>query len=236
MTHEHKGQRDLVTSADLEAEAAIEQRLRAAFPSDSLLAEESGLTGTGKGRVWIVDPLDGTTNFRHGHPLYAASIALWIDGVSQVAVVAAPSLERTYWAVRGVGAYESGQPLRVASNELAFALLATGFSYERLELEHGALELFGQLLSEAREVRRGGSAALDLAFTAQGIFDGYWEYYLKPHDVAAGSLLVTEAGGIVTDVAGGTDYLYGQSIVAGSPSVHATLLERVRAGGPEHPG
>ncbi|MFQ5655830.1 MAG: inositol monophosphatase family protein, partial [Planctomycetota bacterium] len=187
-------------------------------------------------RVWIIDPLDGTTNFTHGHPFFAVSVAL-SEGKSLLAgVVHAPALGETYWARAGGGAFLNGDPIRVAApTRLQESLLATGFSYGRKEVGAGALERFGELLLGAREIRRGGSASLDLAYTASGTFSGFWEYHLKPHDVAAGALLVEEAGGIVTDVAGGRDFLLGGSIAAGNRAIHARLLETLKKG-PRHPG
>lgn len=233
---EHKGFRDLVTAADHEAERHIVSALGRRFPRDDVLSEESAHEASADGRLWIVDPLDGTTNYTHGHPLFAVSIGMWEAGEPRLGVVHAPALRETYWAESGAGAYRDGHRVAVTEEtDLAQALLATGFSYERRELERGGLEIFGTLLRRAREVRRGGSASLDLAQTAAGVFGGFWEYYLHPHDVAAGVILILEAGGKVSDVVGGEDFLFGRSIVAGSAAIHSQLLEILRAG-PPHPG
>jgi len=232
----HKGFRDLVTAADLASEDAILAGLRRLAPEVPILSEESADISEADGRagpLWVVDPLDGTTNFTHGHPLYSVSIALVESGVPRLAVIHAPELGpdpagRTWSAVRGGGAFEGDRPIEVSRKEdLGAALLATGFSYGRIELETGGFDAFGRLLRRAREIRRGGSACLDLAFTAAGIFDGYWEADLKPHDVAAGALLVREAGGRVTDFRDGDDWLFGRSLVAGGARIHHALLDEV---------
>lgn len=239
-----KGPRDLVTEADLAAESLIKAGLREHFGSVSVLAEENpdAEPRDPNAPLWIVDPLDGTTNFAHGHPLFAVSIALCENDRPQLAVTHAPALGETYAAARGQGAWSfdrfgsAPRRLRVSEEQqLSRALLATGFSYGRREIEAGGLRVFGRLLAAAREIRRGGSACLDLAHAAAGIFAGFWEYHLKPHDVAAGILLIEEAGGVVTDVRGDDDCLHGASLVAGNETIHAQLLEAL-ADGPDHPG
>lgn len=233
---ERKGPRDLVTAADHAAERVILEALAQRFPGDAMLAEESGAHGAPGERRWLIDPLDGTSNFAAGHPMFAVSVALWDADVARLAVVHAPALGETFCAEAGRGAFRNGERVRVAADaDLASVLLATGFSYARAELGEGAMGRFERLLGRSRDIRRGGCASLDLAFTACGIFGGFWEYHLEPHDVAAGALLVTEAGGRVTDVAGGGDFLFGRSIVAGAPAIHAELLQEL-AGGPRHPG
>jgi myo-inositol-1(or 4)-monophosphatase len=225
---EYKGRRDLVTDADRASESRIIEGLERLTPGVPILSEERPDPGVRAGWLWIVDPLDGTTNFAHGHPLYTVSIALCEDGAPALGVVHAPALGDTWSAARGRGAWRDGAQVRVSGEtDLSRALLATGFSYDRRELAEGALEVFARLLREAREIRRGGSAALDLAHVASGVFSGYWEPHLAPHDVAAGALLVREAGGIVTDYAGGDDWLFGGSIIAGTPAIHALLESRV---------
>ncbi|MEM7260895.1 MAG: inositol monophosphatase family protein [Planctomycetota bacterium] len=234
---ERKGGRDLVTDADRAAEARILEFLHEEYPEDAILAEESGWSGApDRGRLWIVDPLDGTTNFAHGLPIFSVSIALWIDGEPALGVVHAPVPGETFHAVRGHGAFCDRTPIQVSDTiAIADALLATGFSYRRRELDHGALRPFESLLRGAREIRRCGSACLDLAHTAAGVFDGFWEYYLQPHDLAAGAVLILEAGGRVTAVDGSDDFLHGGSLVAGGASIHTALLSELRSG-PPHPG
>ncbi len=231
---EKKGFRDLVTDADHASESHLVDGLKRLFPGDSIYSEESGEIRTKGDRRWILDPLDGTTNFSHGHPFFSISAGLWDRLGPLAAVIHAPLLGESWWAIRGQGCWHlpvTGEmvSLRLVDNEdLSSAFLATGFSYGRSELEHGALDLFRELLDEAREIRRGGSAALDLAHTAAGVFDGFWEFRLAPHDVAAGALLVMEAGGWVTDGFGGDDWLHGGSIVAGVPTVQRRILDKVQ--------
>lgn len=230
---EKKGFRDLVTEADHAAEARLIEGLKSLFPGDSIYSEESGEVSSAGDRRWILDPLDGTTNFAHGHPFFAISAGLWDPQGPLAAVIHAPLLADTWWAIRGQGAWHHPvtggvNSLHVKSkSDLSSALLATGFSYSRKELECGALSVFDGLLRDAREIRRGGSACLDLAHTAAGVFDAFWEFRLAPHDVAAGALLVLEAGGTVTDGFGGNDWLHGGSIVAGVPNLQAEIQSRV---------
>ncbi len=230
---EKKGFRDLVTEADHAAEARLIEGLKSLFPGDSIYSEESGEVSSAGDRRWILDPLDGTTNFAHGHPFFAISAGLWDPQGPLAAVIHAPLLADTWWAIRGQGAWHHPvtggvNSLHVKSkSDLSSALLATGFSYSRKELECGALSVFDGLLRDAREIRRGGSACLDLAHTAAGVFDAFWEFRLAPHDVAAGALLVLEAGGTVTDGFGGNDWLHGGSVVAGVPNLQAEIQSRV---------
>ncbi|MBI5431928.1 MAG: inositol monophosphatase [Planctomycetes bacterium] len=225
--------RDLVTAADLASERLIVSRLRARFPEHEIEAEEEVRDAARGGARWFLDPLDGTINFVHGLPAFAVSLGLYSDGVPEVGVVHAPRLGETFWAVRGGGAFLDGKRLTVSrATTLGESIVATGFPYKRNELRAAGradnLENFGRVYYEVRGLRRMGSAAIDLAYVAAGRFDGYWELYLSPHDVAAGALLVLEAGGEVTDFAGGGDWLRGQSLVAGGPAVAALLRERVR--------
>jgi myo-inositol-1(or 4)-monophosphatase len=223
--------RDLVTAADLASERLIVSRLRQAFPGHAIEAEEE-TRDAGDPRAgprWFLDPLDGTINFVHGLPAFAVSLALYEGGVPEVGVVHAPRLSETFWAVRGGGAFLDGKPIRAsATAELADAILATGFPYRRGELAHDNLENFARFYREVRGLRRLGSAALDLAYTAAGRFDGYWELHLAPHDVAAGALLVREAGGVVVDADGGEDWLRGGHIVAAGPRLVGAIRARVR--------
>lgn len=223
--------RDLVTAADVASERALVAHLREAFPDHAIEAEEetSDAARGGEDPRWFLDPLDGTINYVHGLPLFAVSAGLWIGGEPVVGVVHAPALGETFCAVRGGGATLDGVPLRVSRTaELADAVLATGFPYRRETLEHSNLENFQAFFHDVRGMRRMGSAALDLAYTAAGRFDGFWELHLAPHDVAAGGLLVQEAGGVVTDADGGRDWLRGKSLVAAGPGLHEAIRARVR--------
>jgi myo-inositol-1(or 4)-monophosphatase len=216
--------RDLVTDADRASEALILEALRREFPGDGIVAEESSPGERRAGRVWIVDPLDGTVNFAHGVPLFSVSVGFAVDGVPTAGCVHAPCLRETYSAAAGEGATLNGEKIRVSrQGDLSKALLCTGFAYKRNEVEENNLENFTRMEMAARGVRRLGSAALDLAFTACGRFDGFWELWLSPWDVCAGIVLVREAGGLATEIGGGPDPLHGGSILAANRSLHAAL-------------
>jgi myo-inositol-1(or 4)-monophosphatase len=220
--------RDLVTEADLASERCLVERLRRAFPGHAIEAEEAVHDARSSRPRWFLDPLDGTVNFVHSLPCFSISLGLYVDDQPEVAVVHAPRLSETFHALRGGGAFLDGQRLQVsATGTLADAMLATGFPYRRLEARASNLENFSALLMDVRALRRMGSAALDLAYVAAGRFDGYWELQLSPHDVAAGALLVREAGGLVTDLDGGEDWLRGGHILAAGPAVHALLRPRL---------
>ena len=226
-----KGRRELVTAADKAAERTVVQALLERHPDHGVLAEEGVLTPQGQASragdfLWIVDPLDGTTNFVHRIPFYCVAVALAWRGTPVLGVVHAPALDRTYTAARGTGAFCNGRPIRVtATADLRHALLATGFSYDRNEPGHDTnQERLGRALLECRDLRRLGSAELDLCLVADGAFDGYWELYLQPYDVAAGAVVVREAGGRVTDLNGGDDWLYGRHVAASNGALHEALL------------
>lgn len=223
--------RDLVSAADLDSERCLVEGLRAAFPAHAIEAEEETLDARGdEGELrWFLDPLDGTVNFVHGLPVFAVSLGLWRGAEPLLGVVHAPRLCETFRAVRGGGATLDGRPIRVSDcARLADAVLATGFPYRRETLEHSNLENFQAFFFEVRGLRRMGSAAIDLCYTAAGRFDGYWELHLSPHDVAAGGLIVREAGGRVADADGGEDWLRGGSLVASGPALFEAIRERVR--------
>lgn len=223
-------ERDLITKADYESERLLVERLRAAFPEHAIEAEEeTNDPSRGAGELrWFIDPLDGTINFVHRLPCFAVSMGLWSADGPEVAIVHAPRLSETFTATKGGGAHLNGEPIRVSGTErLAEAILATGFPYRRGELEHSNLENFGRFFYDVRGLRRMGSAAIDLAYTAAGRYDGFWELHLAPHDVAAGGLIVREAGGIVTDADGGGDWLRGGSLVAAGPGLHEAIRERI---------
>lgn len=222
-----KARHDLVTSADRESEAAITGILQRHRPQDAILAEEAGWTaGRGGECTWIVDPLDGTANFAHGLPMFSVSIACRRDDEIVAGVVFDPIGEDLFVAARGEGATWNGAPMRVSAKEsLDEAFLATGFPFRA----RGALDLylrcFRTLFLGARAIRRCGSAALDLAYTAAGVFDGFFEFRLSAWDIAAGELLIREAGGQVTDLDGGTTHLRSGNVLAGSPGVHRALRQ-----------
>lgn len=232
--------RELVTAADRAAERVVVGGILERFPDHGILAEEGELTAAGAASsaspfCWIVDPLDGTTNFVHGLPVYSVSIGLAHRGEVVLGVVHAPALDTTYAAARGLGATRNGAPIRCsATDQLADALLATGFAYRRDEPgRDDNTARFRRVLLACRDIRRLGSAALDLCLVAAGSFDGYWELDLSPYDVAAGALIVREAGGLVTDLAGGQQWLFGGSILAANRNLHGTL--RAAVGHPTDP-
>lgn len=228
---------DLVTQADLASERIVLDGLRAAFPDDGFLAEESGATAGAPGRRWYVDPLDGTVNFVHRLPIYAISVARVVDGAPDVAVVHLPALRETYLALRGGGCRLNGAPARVSATRVPDeALLATGFPYRRRVLRDNNLENFNRLFLRQRGIRRMGAAAADLAFVAAGRLDAFWELHLSPWDVAAGGLLVQEAGGVVDTIESGGDWLHGRNVLAGPADLVGELRAILLAGrGPGYP-
>jgi myo-inositol-1(or 4)-monophosphatase len=219
---EAKGAGDWVTAIDRESETAIVHVLRTETPEIPVLAEEGG--GSRGRRYWTVDPLDGTTNFMLGLPIVAVSVALVVEGRPAVGVVSGPLLDLSFSAVRGGGAWSNGHRLHVSDRPVERAVVATGFPFRHKELLPRHLSAFTKVFEAAEDVRRAGAAALDLAWTATGVFDGFFELRLGEWDVAAGGLLVEEAGGVVTDWAGDPNYLSG-SILAGTAATHRLLLE-----------
>jgi len=217
---------DLVTDVDHALDRLIRQRVRAARPDDALLTEESQAEAGSSGVRWIVDPLDGTTNYAHAFPHFAISIGVEVDGVRQAGVVYDPMRDELFEAERGGGARLNGRPIRASEvGELRRALLATGFAYDVHSRRTPNLVHFERFIGCAQAIRRAGSAALDFAYVACGRFDGYWELHLAPWDVAAGILLVQEAGGRVTDFDGGAPPDSGARIAASNGRVHAAMLE-----------
>jgi myo-inositol-1(or 4)-monophosphatase len=219
---QEKASGDYVTEVDRRAERAIGTLLRAEAPEVAVVGEELG--GQRSGRFWFVDPLDGTTNFFHGLPMFGVSVALLDGGRPVAGAVHAPLLGLTYSGARGLGATGEGRPLRVSSRDPATAVVATGFPFRVKDRLPEYERLLTPALRTFEDLRRPGAASLDLAWVAAGTLDGFFEVGLSPWDVAAGGLLVEEAGGRVSDWDGGPDYLSGD-ILAGNPSVHAALLE-----------
>jgi myo-inositol-1(or 4)-monophosphatase len=219
-----KGKRDLVTAADREAESSVLARIRAAFPDDAILSEESLPTQKMAPRLWILDPLDGTTNFVHRLPHFAVSLAFYEDGVPLAGCVFNPLLGECYTASRGGGAFLNGAPI-VCSKQTALSecLLTTGFHYKLEQLQDNNLQHFVDVALQVRGVRRLGSAALDLCYTADGRYDGFWELHLSAWDVAAGVLIAQEAGCVVSDFAGGGDWLFGGRVIAANPNLHGQI-------------
>ncbi|MHC4777741.1 MAG: inositol monophosphatase family protein [Planctomycetota bacterium] len=226
----YKGLRNPVTEVDEASEAFIRREIAKARPGDRVLGEEGGEDGGAGdgGRLWIVDPLDGTVNFMHGHPVFAVSIGLAVSGRMEVGVVHVPKTSETFHAARGGGARLGDKELSVSNQEdMGKALLATGFAYNRSKASQNNLDNFSRLSLSALGIRRMGAAAVDLAYVAAGIYDGFWEIHLAPWDVAAGGLVVSEAGGRVTDFAGGDGWLHGRNIVASNGSIHDDIRDHL---------
>ena len=228
---EFKGTVDLVTEADRAAEQLIVELIRKRFPGHDILAEEEGARYQGSDHRWIIDPIDGTTNFAHGFPWFAISIGVEVKESLVLGVVHNPCNGEFYLAERGCGASLNGRRLRVSATEqLSLALLATGFPYDRKESRVNNYDHFINFQQEAQACRRPGAASLDLACVAAGRFDGYWEMKLKAWDVAAGVLLVEEAGGMVTDFDGMPLRLDGRECLASNGLLHSAMQAVLRGG------
>lgn len=228
-TAQFKGAVDPVTETDHRAEAAVLEVLQSARPGDAVLAEESGGSRDLGGRRWIVDPLDGTVNFLHGIPQVSVAIALYEDGHPQVGVIVDPLRDETFEAVAGQGARLNGAPITVSARGLSEGVIATGFPYDRRRLGPRYAAIVGAVLEEAQGIRRFGSAALDLAWVACGRLDGYWEFGLAPWDIAAGMLIIREAGGAVTNHFGAPSTIVDSLYIAGNPRLHDELRKVVAA-------
>lgn len=225
-----KQRNDFVSEVDVQAEQEIINVLRRAFPSHGIFAEESGNTkGNNEDYQWIVDPLDGTTNFLHGFPHFAVSIALRYKGRLEIGVIYDPIRQEMFTAARGNGAQLNGRRIRVRNvSKLDSALLGTGFPLRHPVHIPAYLGMFEELLPRCAELRRAGSAALDLAYVGAGRLDGFWEIGLSAWDMAAGALLVQEAGGLVGDFAGGNEFLKNGNIAAGNPKIFKALLQSIQ--------
>jgi len=221
-----KQHNDFVTEVDKASEAAIIETLHTAYPDHSILAEESGATDRESEFQWIIDPLDGTTNFIHGFPYYCVSIALAHKGVVQQAVIYDPTRNDLFTASRGRGAYLNERRIRVGKlDRLSDALIGTGFPFRDGQGLNGYMRLFSEMTLSCAGLRRPGAAALDLANVAAGRLDGFFEQGIHPWDVAAGSLMVTEAGGLVGNYTGESDFLFQNEIVAANPKVYAQMIK-----------
>ena len=228
---EHKGAVDLVTEADKAAEAAIIKTIRQNFPDHDIIAEEGDYGSRTSSHCWIIDPLDGTTNYAHGFPWFAVSVGLEVEGEIVTGVVLNPHNREMFVAERGKGATLNGTPLSVSTVDvLDQSLLATGFPYDRKETDANNYDNFVNFQQAAQACRRPGVASLDMACVAAGRFDGYWEMKLKPWDVAAGKLLVEEAGGTLTDFAGEPFDIYGKECLASNGLIHQQMLDVLRDG------
>ena len=224
-----KGAIDLVTEVDLEVERAARALLGARFPDHDILAEELGGGQAGASHRWVFDPLDGTTNFAHGVPIFCSSLALEIDGEAVVGAVFDPNRQELFTAERGVGAWLNGVPMRTSSAAtLIDALLVTGFPYDVHTTLDEVVGLFAAFVAESRAIRRLGSAAIDLCWVAAGRMDGFWEERLQPWDTRAGALLVQEAGGRVTGLDGGLWQPDAGHLLASNDRLHDAMLQVVR--------
>ena len=224
-----KQRSDFVSEADLQAEREIIQTLRKTYPNHGILAEESGEQPGQDEHQWIIDPLDGTTNFLHGVPHFAVSIAFRHKNRLEAALVYDPIRQEMFIASRGESAQMNDRRIRVSNvAPLETALLGTGFPFRHPQHQPAYLNFFNALMGRCLEIRRAGAASLDLAYVAAGRLDGYWEIGLKPWDIAGGALLVLEAGGLVSDFAGGNDFLQLGNIVAGNPKVFKALLQEMQ--------
>lgn len=223
-----KSHNDFVTEVDQAAEDAIISTILEAYPGHGILAEESGNTQGAKDSdfVWIIDPLDGTTNFIHGFPVYAVSIALAFRGQVQQAVVYDPSRNDLFYASKGRGAYMNDRRIRVSKrSRMLEALIGTGFPFRKGDNFQRYMKMFEEVMVQCAGVRRPGAASLDLCYVAAGFYDGFFETGLSPWDVAAGSLIITEAGGLVGNFTGEADFLYRRELVAGSPRIYGQLVK-----------
>lgn len=229
---DQKGRNDYVTVVDLESQRVVVESLRTAFPTDTIVAEETLAAGFNQHanprRRWYIDPLDGTTNYIHAYPVFAVTLALEVDGDLVVAVTYSPMLRETFHAVRGEGAFLNDARMSVSKfSDADRILLGTGFPFRARHLLEIYLKSFSLFFNQARGVRRGGAAALDLAYVAAGRLDGFWELTLSPWDIAAGVLLVEEAGGRVTDFFGGRTYLESGHIIVTNGLLHDWMLDGI---------
>jgi len=223
---EYKGEIDLVTRVDRESQEIIHHIIKKNFPGHSILAEENLKVEKDGKLLWLIDPLDGTTNFAHSLPMFCVSIAFLVDGETTVGVVNIPLLGEMFYAVKGGGAFLNEKKINVSGEtDLGKCLLATGFPYDRRKVKENNVANFNKFIVRARGIRRMGAAAIDLCYTAAGRFDGFWEPKLYPWDMAAGFLLVQEAGGIVTDFSGNSFDPFMREIAASNGHIHQQMLD-----------
>jgi len=217
---------NLVTEIDKKSEALISDFIKKEFPGHGILAEESGKIKDGEEFIWVIDPLDGTTNFAHGFPVFSVSIGIQKNEKTIAGAVYDVMRNELYLAEAGSGASLNGKRLAVSKNSnLAHSLLVTGFPYNIKENPNNAIEKFALFLKNARAIRRLGSAAIDFCYVARGVFDGFWEVYLNPWDICAGKLIVEEAGGFVSDFNGNAISIYSSQILATNQEIHSQMIE-----------
>lgn len=224
-----KGLNQLVSYVDIQSEIKLIEGCRNAFPQASFITEEDTLGQPGEAEYyWIIDPLDGTTNFLHGLQVYSISVALVKNNLPVLGVVHCPAMNQCFAAIKGQGAFLNDHSIKTSNTpDLKNSLIATGFPYTEFEGMKNYLNLLEHLMKHTHGLRRMGSAAIDLCYTAMGIFDSFYETRLNAWDVAAGALIVEEAGGKVSDFNNGTNYLFGKQIIAGNKTVHKELLEQI---------
>lgn len=221
---------NLVTEIDKKSEATIINFIRKEFPTHSVLAEESGEHGTSSEYLWVIDPLDGTSNFAHGLPIFAVSIGVQKNGEIICGVVYEVMRDEIYSSEKGSGSFRNGKKLQVSTNDdLRKSMLVTGFPYDIQDNPDFAIERFAAFLKTSRAVRRLGSAAIDMCYVAAGVFDGFWEVYLHPWDICAGKLIIEEAGGVVTNFAGEEINIYSKQILATNKFVHQSMIQVLQA-------
>lgn len=225
-----KAQNDFVTQVDRMSEETIITQIKKSYPDHAILAEESGhQKGFNEDYCWVIDPIDGTRNFMHGVPHFAISIAVMKKGAVELGLVYDPIRQELFTATRGQGAYLNNRRMRISpAKKFEQTLIGTGFPYKNKEGIHTYLKTFQTVFANCGDIRRAGSATLDLAYVACGRLDGFWESGLQLWDVAAGALMIKESGGMVTDFKNGEDYLEGGTIVAGNPKVHKELLQIIQ--------
>lgn len=221
----YKTERDLVTPVDRAVEEFIVSEIRNRYPDHDIYGEETGRSGPGSGACWVIDPIDGTTSFVHGLPFYSVSIAFQKDDQTRIGAVYAPVLDELFFAEKSCGAFLNGRPIRVSKTDrLIHALVATGFACIRAGWSRNNLTYLNRILPRIRDIRRTGSAALDLCYVACGRFDGFWEMNLNLYDIAAGALIVTEAGGRMMDFNGGSDFP-GSGTIAVNRALETAFLD-----------
>lgn len=225
----YKGRNDLVTDADIAAEEKIIGVIKNHFPDDQILAEESsGEHVLPVERTWLIDPIDGTTNFAHGFPVFCVSIGLWKQQKPKMGLVLEVNSGECFYATAGEGAFLNETPIQVSAiSKSNYAMIGTGFPYNDMSLSTNYIRFFKWLLQRTQAVRRPGAASYDLCCVAAGRFDGFYEYSLNPWDVGAAGLIVKEAGGMITDWEGGDNWLFGERVVAGNADIHAFLLRAI---------
>ncbi|HSL92963.1 MAG TPA: inositol monophosphatase family protein [Candidatus Limnocylindrales bacterium] len=232
----YKGEINLVTEVDRRSEAYIMERIRSSFPDHGILSEESPEILSSSAYRWIVDPLDGTTNFAHGYPCFCVSIAVEREGKLLAGAVFDPLLSEMFTAMPGAGAFRNGERIRVsATDNLRRSLLATGFAYDVKTSTENNLDYFREFVFTGQAIRRDGSAALDMCYLASGRFDGFWELSLRPWDTAAGLLILAEAGGVATRLDGSPYDIHQPDILASNGRIHEQMLAIVRKAKGDHP-